>query len=144
MPVVAFHRSVKIKWWITGRKFRPLKLCSCGPCLKLCLYITDDLRKIFKDYDTKFIITIPALVPKVLAAKADLDNIQVLIHVFLALWYINTVDGVIRFGRAMLLNSSYNKNELRHVKTNKIAVRPATTQLSLGIRQVCPESSLSA
>ena len=39
------------------------------------------MRKIFKDYDTKYIITIPALVPKVFAAKADLDNIQVLLEV---------------------------------------------------------------
>ena len=32
----------------------------------------------------------------------------------------------------------------RHDKTNKIAVRPAKTQISLGIRPVWSESSLSA
>ena len=34
--------------------------------------------------------------------------------------------------------------EPRHEKTNKITVRPAKTQISLGIRQVWSESSLSA
>ena len=52
----------------------------------LCLNITDDMRKIFTGYDTKYIITIPALVPKVLAAKADLENVQVLIKLFLELF----------------------------------------------------------
>ena len=32
----------------------------------------------------------------------------------------------------------------RHDKTNKMSVRPAKTQISLGIRQVWSESSLSA
>ena len=36
------------------------------------------------------------------------------------------------------------KNEPRHDKTNKVTVRPAKTQISLGIRQVWSESSLSA
>ena len=35
-------------------------------------------------------------------------------------------------------------NELRHNKTNKVTVRPAKTQISLGIRPVWSESSLSA
>ena len=35
-------------------------------------------------------------------------------------------------------------NEPRHVKTNKMAVRPAKTQISRGIRTVWPESSLCA
>ena len=35
-------------------------------------------------------------------------------------------------------------NEPRHDKTNKISVRPAKTQISLGIRPVWSESSLSA
>ena len=35
-------------------------------------------------------------------------------------------------------------NELRHDKTNKVTVRPAKTQISLGMRPVCSESSLSA
>ena len=35
-------------------------------------------------------------------------------------------------------------NEPRHDKTNKVAVRPVKTQISLGIRPVWPESSLSA
>ena len=34
--------------------------------------------------------------------------------------------------------------EPRHVKTNKMSVRPAKTQSSLGIRPVWSESSLSA
>ena len=36
------------------------------------------------------------------------------------------------------------KNEPRHDKTNKVSVRPAKTQISLGIRPVWSESSLSA
>ena len=35
-------------------------------------------------------------------------------------------------------------NEPRHYKTDSVAVRPAKTQISLGIRPVCSESSLSA
>ena len=35
-------------------------------------------------------------------------------------------------------------NELRHDKTNKMSVRPAKTQISLGIRPVWSESSLFA
>ena len=35
-------------------------------------------------------------------------------------------------------------NEPRHDKTNKMTVRPAKTQISLGIRPVWSESSLSA
>ena len=35
-------------------------------------------------------------------------------------------------------------NEPRHDKTNKMAVRPSKTQISLGIRPVWSESSLSA
>ena len=37
-----------------------------------------------------------------------------------------------------------NVNELRHDKTNKVTLRPAKTQISLGIRPVCSESLLSA
>ena len=37
-----------------------------------------------------------------------------------------------------------NANELRHDKTNKLTLRPAKTQISLGIRPVWSESSLSA
>ena len=41
--------------------------------------------------------------------------------------------------------SMYNKiNEPRHDKTNKMSVRPAKAQISLGIRPVWSESSLSA
>ena len=35
-------------------------------------------------------------------------------------------------------------NEPRHDKTNKVTVRPAMTQISLGIRSVLSESSLCA
>ena len=38
----------------------------------------------------------------------------------------------------------YCKNEPPHVKTNMVTVRPAKTQISLGIRPVWSESSLSA
>ena len=37
-----------------------------------------------------------------------------------------------------------NKTEPRHDKTNNVTVRPAKTQISLGIRPVWSESSLSA
>ena len=37
-----------------------------------------------------------------------------------------------------------NTNEPRHDETNKVTVRPAKTQISLGIRPDWPESSLSA
>ena len=36
------------------------------------------------------------------------------------------------------------RNGPQHNKTNKMSVRPAKTQISLGIRPVCSESSLSA
>ena len=38
----------------------------------------------------------------------------------------------------------YFRNEPPHVKTNNVVVRPAKTQISLGIRRVWSESSLSA
>ena len=41
------------------------------------------------------------------------------------------------------LNHPQTKYEPRHDKTNKMAVRPAQTQISLGIRPVWSESSLS-
>ena len=41
-------------------------------------------------------------------------------------------------------HSSLEKYEPRHDKTNKMSVRPAKTQISLGIRPVWSESSLSA
>ena len=49
----------------------------------------------------------------------------------------------VRFWKSMFypLNTSF---EPRHDKTNKMAVRPAKTQISLGIRPVWSESSLSA
>ena len=37
-----------------------------------------------------------------------------------------------------------SRNEPRHDKTNNVAVRPSKTQISLGIRPVCSESSMSA
>ena len=45
---------------------------------------------------------------------------------------------------SMFLRWFEKKNELRHDKTNKMSVRPAKTQISLGIRPVWSESSLSA
>ena len=42
------------------------------------------------------------------------------------------------------LLSSINKDEPRHDKTNKMGVRPAKTQISLGICPVLSESSLYA
>ena len=38
----------------------------------------------------------------------------------------------------------YHKNEPPHVKTNEMTLRPAKTQITLGIRPVWSESSLSA
>ena len=38
----------------------------------------------------------------------------------------------------------FEENEPPHDKTNKVAVRPAKTQISLGIRPVRSESSLCA
>ena len=42
------------------------------------------------------------------------------------------------------LNNQCKINEPPHDKTNKKHVRPAKTQISLGIRPVCSESSLCA
>ena len=41
------------------------------------------------------------------------------------------------------LTTNHGKNELPHDKTNKVSVRSAKTQISLGIRPVWSESSLS-
>ena len=41
-------------------------------------------------------------------------------------------------------NVMKNTHEPQHDKTNKVTVRPAKTQISLGIRPVWSESSLSA
>ena len=41
-------------------------------------------------------------------------------------------------------NNNINTNEPRHDKTNKVTVRPAKTQISLGIRPVWSETSLCA
>ena len=45
---------------------------------------------------------------------------------------------------ARIENVRENLHEPRHDKTNKMSVRPAKTQISLGIRPVWSESSLSA
>ena len=45
---------------------------------------------------------------------------------------------------ALILACDAVKFEPRHDKTNKVTVRPAKTQISLGIRPVWLESSLSA
>ena len=42
------------------------------------------------------------------------------------------------------INNSFKPTEPRHDKTNKMSVRPAKTQISLGIRPVWSESSLCA
>ena len=44
----------------------------------------------------------------------------------------------------MLKRLAYNIYEPRHDKTNKMSVRPAKTRISLGIRPVWSESSMSA
>ena len=46
------------------------------------------------------------------------------------------------FPRKCLTHSIGNLYEPPHDKTNKVAVRPSKTQISLGIRPVCLESSL--
>ena len=48
------------------------------------------------------------------------------------------------FADARANSSYYNINEPPRDKTNNVAVRPAKTQISLGIRPVWSESSLSA
>ena len=47
-----------------------------------------------------------------------------------------------RFGQLWTDNAPYVTNEPPHDKTNKVTVRPAKTQISLGIRPVWSESSL--
>ena len=47
-------------------------------------------------------------------------------------------------GSEPTINRGTMGNEPRHDKTNKVSVRPAKTQISLGIRPVWSESSLSA
>ena len=42
----------------------------------LC-FILDDLHKVFKDANTKYVVTVPALVPNVMAAKQGLPDIKV-------------------------------------------------------------------
>ena len=44
----------------------------------------------------------------------------------------------------MKWSENNSTNEPQHDKTNKMSVRPAETQISLGIRPVWSESSLSA
>ena len=55
----------------------------------------------------------------------------------------------LQISEVMFLNPKFTTfsgkiNEPRHDKTNKVRVRPAKTQISLGIRPVWSESSLSA
>ena len=40
--------------------------------------LSDDLNKVFKDCNTKFVVTIPDLVPKVKEARAGLRDIKVI------------------------------------------------------------------
>ena len=49
-----------------------------------------------------------------------------------------------KYGSAIYKFQTSFPNELRHDKTNNVAVRPAKTQISLGIRSVWSESSLCA
>ena len=54
-------------------------------------------------------------------------------------------DAFIRIIRIVQANGcNTKKDEPQHDKTNKVGVRPAKTQISLGIRPVWSESSLSA
>ena len=46
--------------------------------------------------------------------------------------------------RSSIIGITYSSFEPPHDKTNKVAVQPAKTQISLGIRPVWSESSLSA
>ena len=52
--------------------------------------------------------------------------------------------GVTKCNIKTILSPETKSNEPRHKKTNKMSVRPAKTQISLGIRPVWSESSLSA
>ena len=49
-----------------------------------------------------------------------------------------------RFGQLWMDNAPYVTNELPHDKTSQVTVRPAKTQISLGIRPVWSESLLCA
>ena len=67
-------------------------------------------------------------------------EVEVEVHEWLAISLTNNINISI-VGNQHDLSKS---NEARHVKTNKMSVRPAKTQISLGIRLVWSESSLSA
>ena len=45
--------------------------------LHFFFFIVDDLHKVFKDANTKYVVTVPALVPNVMAAKQGLRDIKV-------------------------------------------------------------------
>ena len=69
---------------------------------------------------------------------------------FVMLWfsYVNVISKVRRLilshTALLIMESESCFFELRHDKTNNVAVRPAKTHISLGIRPVWSESSLSA
>ena len=48
-----------------------------------CMFFVDDLHKVMKDCTTKFIVTIPDLVPTVKAAKQGLSGIKARLLTFL-------------------------------------------------------------
>ena len=57
---------------------------------------------------------------------------------------VKTVNILFAEKSSLICHKPKNKYELPHDKTNKMSVRPAKTQISLGIRPVWSESSLSA
>ena len=62
--------------------------------------------------------------------------------VVLAFWLLLRYQGARCHDRSFLLRASAYTFELRHDKTNNVAVRPAKTQISLGICPLWSESSL--
>ena len=64
---------------------------------------------------------------------------QCLLYVAKNFWYVR-----IMIEREVNRIYLFEENEPPHVKTKKVAVRPAKTQISLGIRPVRSESSLCA
>ena len=64
---------------------------------------------------------------------------------FIQNWYTN-INATSNSNSYKLLKTKFERSpyEPRHDKTNKLSVRPAKTQISLGIRPVWSESSLSA
>ena len=65
------------------------------------------------------------------------STLDLRILIYLQMWSIT----VPFLGYFILMTTDQNSNEPRHDKTNKMSVRPAKIQISLGIRPVWSENS---